>query len=423
MSTLRVNSVYLNDAGNTTVSIANSWNVAVTSGGQTRLQINNDGNIGIGTSSPVSKLEVNGNISSNTAAYVYSYAGGTSAQVRSGIQLDGTNQQTLFFTGTNERMRIDANGNVGIGSSSPSAYAGYTTLTIDNATNGGVLDLKKAATRVGSLTVGGGDLVVNSLSTNLQMWTNGAERMRIDSSGNIGIGTSSPSSSYRMTVSRAGGNQILVYDGSVGARFQTSGGVAATIGSLDNIPLIFETNTIERSRIDSSGNLLVGGTSGSAVGKDSNIASIYTTAKNGLLVRQTGSTASSYAVVFENSNGTIGTIVTSGSATTYNTSSDYRLKKNVAPLSGGLTTIGALKPVTYDWKIDGSFGEGFIAHELQEIIPLAVSGEKDAINEDGSIKPQGVDYSKIVVHLVAAVQELSAKNDALEARLAALEAK
>jgi hypothetical protein len=74
--------------------------------------------------------------------------------------------------------------------------------------------------------------------------------------------------------------------------------------------------------------------------------------------------------------------------------------------------------------------EGFIAHELQSIIPRAVDGEKDAVNEDGSIKPQGVDYSKIVVHLVAALQELSAKNDALEAinaafevRLAALEAK
>jgi hypothetical protein len=72
--------------------------------------------------------------------------------------------------------------------------------------------------------------------------------------------------------------------------------------------------------------------------------------------------------------------------------------------------------VTYDWKVDGSDGEGFIAHELQSVIPHSVFGEKDAVNKDGSIKPQGVDYSKVVVHLVAAIQEL-------EARLAALEAK
>ena len=113
----------------------------------------------------------------------------------------------------------------------------------------------------------------------------------------------------------------------------------------------------------------------------------------------------------------------SGSTTSFNTSSDYRLKENVAPMTTGLATINALKPVTYDWISDNSQGEGFIAHELQAVIVHAVTGEKDAVNEDGSIKPQGVDYSKIVVHLVAAIQELSAKNDALEARLAALEAK
>jgi hypothetical protein len=92
-------------------------------------------------------------------------------------------------------------------------------------------------------------------------------------------------------------------------------------------------------------------------------------------------------------------------------------------MTTGLATIDALKPVTYDWISDKSVGEGFIAHELAEVIPLAVTGEKDAVDDDGKPRHQGVDYSKIVVHLVAACQELSAKNDALEARLAALEAK
>jgi len=118
----------------------------------------------------------------------------------------------------------------------------------------------------------------------------------------------------------------------------------------------------------------------------------------------------------------IGTI-TKASATTvaYNTSSDYRLKENVQPMQNALAVISALKPSTYDWIGHSESGEGFIAHELQEIIPIAVTGVKDAVNEDGSINAQGVDYSKIVVHLVAAIQEQQAMITALTARITALE--
>jgi hypothetical protein len=87
----------------------------------------------------------------------------------------------------------------------------------------------------------------------------------------------------------------------------------------------------------------------------------------------------------------------------------------------GIFFPAADKPVTYTWKADGSVGQGFIAHELQEVVPDCVTGEKDAVNEDGSIKPQGIDTSFLVATLTAAIQELSAKNDALEARVAALE--
>jgi hypothetical protein len=121
-------------------------------------------------------------------------------------------------------------------------------------------------------------------------------------------------------------------------------------------------------------------------------------------------------ISFVNGNGQVGFINTIGSSTAYSTSSDYRLKTNVNPMVDALKTISALKPCTYEWKVSGLGGEGFIAHELHEVIPHAVMGEKDAVNEDGSIKPQGVDYSKIVVHLVAAIQELTAKIEALEAR-------
>jgi hypothetical protein len=118
----------------------------------------------------------------------------------------------------------------------------------------------------------------------------------------------------------------------------------------------------------------------------------------------------------------IGSITTTASATAYNTSSDYRLKEDVQPMTGALARVAALKPVTYKWKVDGSDGEGFIAHELAEVVPDAVTGEKDAVNEDGSIKPQGIDTSFLVATLTAAIQEQQAMIEELKAKVAALEA-
>ena len=89
----------------------------------------------------------------------------------------------------------------------------------------------------------------------------------------------------------------------------------------------------------------------------------------------------------------------------------------IAPMQNALNTVAKLKPVTYDW-IDGGSSQGFIAHELQEIVPEAVVGEKDAVNEDGSIKAQGIDTSFLVATLTAAIKELNAKVTVLEAQLA-----
>jgi hypothetical protein len=112
----------------------------------------------------------------------------------------------------------------------------------------------------------------------------------------------------------------------------------------------------------------------------------------------------------------VGNISVTTLATTYNTISDYRLKESVKPVVGGLTRVNALKPSVYNWKSDGSAGEGFLAHELADIVPAAVTGEMDAVNADGSIKPQGVDMSRVVPILVAAIQELTARVQTLESR-------
>lgn len=123
-----------------------------------------------------------------------------------------------------------------------------------------------------------------------------------------------------------------------------------------------------------------------------------------------GGASASDVARFDNGNGRVGSITTNGSATAYNTSSDYRLKNDVQPMAGALERIALLRPVTYRWKVDGSAGEGFIAHELQEVFPGAVTGEKDGA------EMQAVDPSKIVAALVAAVQELKAEVEALKAR-------
>ena len=110
-----------------------------------------------------------------------------------------------------------------------------------------------------------------------------------------------------------------------------------------------------------------------------------------------------------------------GSNLLFISNSDYRLKDNVQPLESGVSVIEQLRPVKYEWKLDGAYGEGFIAHELQEVIPEAVSGVKDAELEDGTIVPQGIDLSRVVPHLVSAVQELKAELDAAKQRITELE--
>jgi len=198
--------------------------------------------------------------------------------------------------------------------------------------------------------------------------------------------------------------------------------------------IAFTEGGAESMRIDSNANLLIGKTTvlntvaGSLINSGS--AALVTDSASPAdgpslqLVNINASVVNGYrfASFRVNAGATeIGTI-TKASATTvaYNTSSDYRLKENVQPMQNALAVISALKPSTYDWIGHSESGEGFIAHELQEIIPIAVTGVKDAVDEDGSIKPQGVDYSKIVVHLVAAIQEQQAMIQALQADIAVL---
>ena len=133
-------------------------------------------------------------------------------------------------------------------------------------------------------------------------------------------------------------------------------------------------------------------------------------------------TGGASAMLFLSSIGAnVGTIFTTASGTAYNTTSDVRLKHAIEKLVGSLDRIRLLNPVKYLWNTNNEPGEGFLAHELQQVIPAAVTGEPNAINYDGSILPQGVDHSKIVPHIVAAMQELIVQIQTLTARVIELE--
>jgi hypothetical protein len=244
----------------------------------------------------------------------------------------------------------------------------------------------------------------------------GVEYFQIDTSGNVGIGVT-PSAKFHSKagavtqggiIETSGANALLSF-----ADAGTSSYTRVQIGSSGNNLAAF-INSVQAMTLDASGNLLVGTTttSGNAGGlKLSNVSG-----NRGEITFSNNSGSADYVARFNygSTPTLVGNITVSSGGTSFVTTSDYRLKESVVPLSGCLARVNALKPSTYKWKSDGSNGEGFLAHELAEVVPLAVTGEKDAVNEDGTIKPQGVDLSKVVPVLVAAIQELTAEVNALK---------
>ena len=168
-----------------------------------------------------------------------------------------------------------------------------------------------------------------------------------------------------------------------------------------------------RGIFDNSGNFAVGGT-----GFNGRVSIFGQNADWNLNSNVAGSAGGTKLHIrFIGDSAVAGTVTSSGTTTAYNTSSDYRLKEDVQPMVNALDKVALLKPCTYKWKADGSDGQGFIAHELQAVFPDAVFGEKDGLDKDGNIQPQGVDSSFLVATLVKAIQELKAEVDSLKQQL------
>ncbi len=255
--------------------------------------------------------------------------------------------------------------------------------------------------------------------------TGGSERMRIDSSGNVGIGTSSFATGSKLAVQTASGKlDVRSYGGS---SVKLSSGAALGYNSTGSNGHIWEIDDVQKMAIDSSGNLLVGTTGTSPNDGVSNGGFSFQPHSGGsyyAMGHASGTGSGAWYTGFYYGSSAIGTITQNGTTgVNYSSASDYRLKENIQPMQNALGVVAQLNPVTYTWKSDGSDGQGFIAHELQAVVPDCVTGERDAVDAEGNPIYQGIDTSFLVATLTKAIQELSAKNDALEARITALEAK
>jgi hypothetical protein len=252
----------------------------------------------------------------------------------------------------------------------------------------------------------------------------GSGQVYKDASGNVGIGTAAPTSGGKLDVNGIAyfgtADKLKIYSNNV---LQTAG--TFDVGTIGNASLNLITNNSTKVTINSSGNLLVGTTNSDPIGARVNATTfrsgtISTRSVNGNEFGIAGSSGAQITWYTDNGSTFIqaGSITSSGSTTAYNTSSDYRLKEITGAVTGAEAKdfIMALQPKQGTWKSDGSKFVGFLAHEFQAVSPSSVSGEKDAVDENGNPKYQGMQAasSEVMANLIALVQELTARLEVLE---------
>ena len=400
--------------------------------------ITSAGNVGINTTTP----------NANLGAYTGMSIAGSNA----GLQLQGSSFSSVLFgdaanvgigslvydhsvdalrtfVNNTERMRIDASGNVGIGTTAPNAnleISGSTeqTVQITSALNGSAvtpraskLSFRSGTARVETARISSFNRFTNFNGGNLEFATADTSnvlqtRAVIDSSGNVGIGSTSPTniSGYTsLKINNATNGAILDLAQGDTYRGRLVGTAAAfAIETNTGLPIVFSPTGVERGRFDTSGNFLIGTTATINAAK---MLVQFTSANNGLYLDETSNTSGTQYMRFSQSGTVSGSITRVGTtaAVAYNTSSDVRLKHDIVDAPEASSLIDAIQVRSFKWNSDNSEQRyGFIAQELITVAPEAVSQPADPD------QMMGVDYSKLVPMLVKELQSLRARVAELE---------
>jgi hypothetical protein len=326
-------------------------------------------------------------------------------------------------------MRIASNGHVGIGTSTTtfalniSNGAGNMRIKTTDSANlanaaTSIVEFHGTDNRGGYVGFVGGDMriVTDTHSAGeIEFHTNGAERMRVDSSGNLLVGTTSAQGGTAKTLQIADGSSArLLLQNTGGGR--TYGFFAGTNGKLG---LFDYSGSAERLNIDTNGFVNINNPTVSGQfnvkGAGFIILGETTAGANSSAVYQSKRSANGIQFRFVQSSTVCGDITTNGSAVSYGSNSDYRLKENVEYNFDATTRLKQLKPARFNFIADADTTvDGFIAHEVQTVVPEAITGTKDAVDEDGNPEYQGIDQSKLVPLLVKTIQELEARITTLE---------
>ena len=354
-------------------------------------------------------------------------------------------QADAFTQGT--PIALDqTNNRVGIGTTSPQSNINSSTKVLhlkqDSANGSGVvMESDSCITEI--ISGSNASYFYNYTSDPMLFGTNNTERMRIDSSGNVGINNASPQgplhiidgsgsvsgAAYRTStplILENNGNTELQFfsNSSNDAQIRFGDGDSNFAGAIEykhgSDAMLFFTNGSERMRLvnQNGGDLNFGSMDTFSFGNTE-------TQVNKFQINSGRNTTSARThMAFGNPNGQVGSITTNGSSTAFETSSDHRLKENVTDMTGAIARVKQLAPKRFNFIADDTVTvDGFLAHEAQAVVPEAVSGTHNEVDADGNAVMQGIDQSKLVPLLTGALQESIAKIETLETEMTALKAR